>query len=146
MLTPYTNTTAIRLIHIFEAIEDKYNLTFTRDFLGRSEFTQLYMWLNRDDGYLNTRSQSVNNLIDWSNGDSGFIDFATDTLTLALNNPVGSPSDNLQFSIFITPDAGFLSVPYSVVIVDDNDGIVYEQNNLTGVQQLDGGFSPQEMH
>jgi len=131
---------AIRLIHIFEAIEDKYNLTFTRDFLGRSEFTQLYMWLNRDDGYLNTRSQSVNNLIDWSNGDSGFIDFATDTLTLALNNPTGQPSDNLQFSIFITPDAGFLSVPYSVVIVDDNDGIVYEQNNLTGVQQLDGGF------
>mgnify|MGYP006233276483 CR=1 FL=1 len=131
---------AIRLIHIIEAIEDEYGLTFSRDFFGRQEFVDVYMWLNRDEGFLNTRSETSNNLIDWSNGDNGFIDFSTDTLSLDLVNPTGLPSDNLQFSIFITPESGFESVPYSVRIIDDNDGILYERTGLTGTQQLDGGF------
>jgi len=44
---------AIRLIHIIEAIENDFNLTFTRDFFSEDEFNDLYMWLNRAEGVIN---------------------------------------------------------------------------------------------
>ena len=43
---------AIKLIHIIEAIENKYDIAFSRDFFGDSEFTDLYMWLNRTKGHI----------------------------------------------------------------------------------------------
>lgn len=39
---------ALRLIRIIEAIETKYNLTFSRDFFDRSIFYNLFMWMHRD--------------------------------------------------------------------------------------------------
>ena len=39
---------ALRLIRIIEAIETKYNITFSRDFFDRSIFYNLFMWLHRD--------------------------------------------------------------------------------------------------
>lgn len=46
---------AIRLIHIIEAIEDKYpEITFSRDFFGTTDFTDLYMWLHREKGNISS--------------------------------------------------------------------------------------------
>ena len=46
---------AIRLIHIIEAIEDAYpEITFSRDFFGTSDFTDLYMWLHREKGNISS--------------------------------------------------------------------------------------------
>lgn len=39
---------ALRLIRIIQAIETKYNITFSRDFFDRSIFYNLFMWLHRD--------------------------------------------------------------------------------------------------
>ncbi|CAB4153882.1 Bacteroidetes-Associated Carbohydrate-binding Often N-terminal [uncultured Caudovirales phage] len=39
---------ALRLIRIIQAIEQKYNLTFSRDFFDRSIFYNLFMWMHRD--------------------------------------------------------------------------------------------------
>ena len=36
---------SIRIIEIIKAIEVKYSFTFSRDFLGRAEFLNLFMWL-----------------------------------------------------------------------------------------------------
>jgi hypothetical protein len=42
---------AIRLLHIIEAIEDRYDeITFSRDFFNNTDFTELYMWLHRENG------------------------------------------------------------------------------------------------
>jgi len=46
---------AIRLIHLIEAIEDKYpEITFSRDFFGTTDFTDLYMWLHREKGNISS--------------------------------------------------------------------------------------------
>lgn len=37
---------AIRIMRIIEAIEAKYGLTFSREFLGGANFNNLFMWLN----------------------------------------------------------------------------------------------------
>ena len=41
---------AIKCIHIIEAIEDKYDLSFTRDFFDTAAFSNLYMWLSNISG------------------------------------------------------------------------------------------------
>ena len=40
---------SLRILKIIEAIEEKYDLEFSRDFFGTSEFTELYMWLDPDN-------------------------------------------------------------------------------------------------
>ena len=41
---------AIKAIHIIEAIENEYNIQFTRDFFSSTEFSNLYMWVNNKRG------------------------------------------------------------------------------------------------
>lgn len=58
---------AIRLIRIIEAIEDKYPLTFSRDFFGGSLFNQLYMWMHRGAGQIEySDGLSTQNISNWT--------------------------------------------------------------------------------
>ncbi len=41
---------AVKTIHIIEAIESQYNITFTRDFFGSTAFNNLYLWLSNVKG------------------------------------------------------------------------------------------------
>jgi len=41
---------AIKSIHIIEAIENQYNISFTRDFFDSEAFSNLYMWVNNKRG------------------------------------------------------------------------------------------------
>ena len=43
---------ALRLIKIIQAIEQKYNLSFSRDFFDRAIFYNLFMWMHRDSDRL----------------------------------------------------------------------------------------------
>ncbi len=40
----------LRVIKIIEAIEEKYGITFSRDFFGRATFLNAFLWLNQRDG------------------------------------------------------------------------------------------------
>ena len=57
---------AIKLIHIIEAIESKYpEITFSRDFFGTTDFTELYMWLHREKGNISSdelRTTQINTI------------------------------------------------------------------------------------
>jgi hypothetical protein len=44
---------AIKAIHIIEAIEDTYGVSFTRDFFDSAAFSNLYMWINNKKGEFN---------------------------------------------------------------------------------------------
>jgi len=43
---------ALRIIRIIEAIEAKYKVSFSRDFLGTATFNNLFMWLNGNENPL----------------------------------------------------------------------------------------------
>jgi hypothetical protein len=116
---------SIKLLPIIEAIESKYELSFSRDFFGRTEFTDIYMWLN------NSASSAVSKRlqIDFTNTGNILEIAGTEMSVLEDFYIVGdSPS---YVRIAITPSAGYESIPYKVI--RDLDGQFWTESiNLTG--------------
>jgi hypothetical protein len=75
-LNPLELRPSIKLIEIIKAIEVKYGFAFSRDFFGRSEFDNLYMWLNNN---ATLQGRPTEQLINFTTGDASGFNFATDT-------------------------------------------------------------------
>lgn len=109
---------AIRLIEIIKAIETKYEVSFSRDYFGRYEFQNLYLWLNRDkDSSAGGGTQIVN----FDGGSQDFIDFNTNIGTYNTCLSCGNLQVYFRNSIEITPSAGYENVPYSIRVVVNDD-------------------------
>jgi len=107
---------AIRLIRIIEAIEARYNITFTRDFFDRSVFYSLFLWLHKDAGNLVALGEEeVVQLSDHTQYGFVFED-STDTITYSGN----SGSGIRVLSIKVVPQAGFEGVTYNMKIYNNN--------------------------
>ena len=126
---------AIRLYHIILGIEDKYGLTFTKngtnDFFSTSndEFYQLYLWLHREKGDINSQiEESVKpigleeydfvNTTPSSNPDprSGDDEDLETSFVIGLNE---STEVFYEYTIDITPDGTGL---YSLELTDSQTG------------------------
>jgi len=73
---------ALRIHNIIEAIEVKYGITFSRDFLNRSQFQNIFMWLNgADESMVDTKRVEIENI------DLGapVFDIVNDTINLEPN-------------------------------------------------------------
>lgn len=112
---------SIRLLNIIEAIETDYDITFSRDFFGRAEFTNLFMYVNNKTELNNTAV-----LVDFDGGDNDFIDFATDTGTYPINTTVY----RWRFDVDIRPDTGFESAIYTVKC--EINGEIYKEQTFAG--------------
>lgn len=101
---------SIRFMAIIEAIEAKYGITFSRDFFGRNEFKELYLWLNNSDT-ANTTEQ----LINWTSGDA--TEYGLD-LTTDLWNMQSYPSNVnwIAYRVGVIPEPGFENVPYRIIV------------------------------
>ena len=65
---------AIRVDLILKAIEERYNLTFSQDFFFTSATENLYLWMNRNKGYMTGGgSLLLSNITSMWNGGSGTI-------------------------------------------------------------------------
>lgn len=122
---------SIKLIRIIEAIEDYYGIEFSRDFFGRSEFTNIYMWMNAE------RDEDIGNfnaVIDWDGGDTTYADLANNTFTF---DPFYSGTNFWNYRRFnhaltITPTDQ--SISYTVRTYKNNQ--LWLTNTLTGTQTL----------
>jgi len=119
---------SIKLIKIIEAIETKYDIVFSRDFFGTTEFQNLFLWINNDSELSKKSNNEV--IMDMTNigsigANGGTLDLTEDTFT-----PGGK---RIYGEVRITPSAGYESVPYSVERRLDGAswGTYY---NLTGTQ------------
>lgn len=119
-------TPSIRLLSIIEAIEAKYDFMFSREFFDRGEFTNLYMWANRDK----KDKVEVSLKVDFDSGDTDFVDLNTDTFTC--ETYLNSSSDGVRFKwrFSLTPSLGFETVPYTVNVY--NNGVQIYQQSFTG--------------
>jgi hypothetical protein len=95
---------ALRLKNIINAIENKYHITFSKNFLNSSAFENLYMWCNEN-------SEDVTNL--YLNGsfvlDIGFyIDYVTTLIGLDTIQITSNGSPNASNTVHLT-----LYFPYS---------------------------------
>jgi len=113
---------SLRLIKIIEAIETKYNITFTRDFFGRVEFTDLFIWLNADASILGTPTEQ---LIDWDSGNGA--DFGLSLTTDTWTN-TQALLDFYKYRIVIEPTDA--TIPYKVIV--KNFGVTVAELSCEG--------------
>jgi hypothetical protein len=102
---------AIRLIRIIEAIENDLNVTFSRDFFGRSVFHNLFLWLHKDAKEVDNAGQKQRVNLD-SKGN--LEDIAGVTVDLTEDSIICNDSYFSELYISIVPLAGFENVPYTV--------------------------------
>lgn len=81
-LNYYELKPAIKLARIIDAIEAKYNITFTSTFFSSSKFTDLFMWCHRREGYMFKGQQNgfTAQKIDFTSA-TGLFDASTDLYT-----------------------------------------------------------------
>ena len=101
----------IRLIRIIEAIENDLNVTFSRDFFGRSVFHNLFMWLHKDAKEVDNAGQKQR--VDL-NSKGNLEDIAGVTVDLTEDSIICNDSYYSKLYIAIVPLAGFENVPYTV--------------------------------
>jgi len=100
---------AIRLIRVIEAIETDLNVTFSRDFFGRSVFHNLFLWLHKDaKGVDNTGQREQMDFTDKGNLES----LSGTTVDLTDNYIICDDSIYSEIQIKITPSIGYENVPY----------------------------------
>ena len=123
---------AIRVIRIIEAIENKYNITFDREFLNRASFGNLFMWLHSYSEQIKVTSTSLG--IDFTSltildddwdVPSPEINLTTNSVSIDWENNFSTynilPSaKQASFSIFIYTTSSY---PYNLEIYDN--GVLY---------------------
>lgn len=126
---------SIKIIKIIEAIEQKYNVVFSRDFFGRSEFTDLFMWLNNGDNIKGGTKK-----INFTSG-STYVNLTTDVATFPVNYDDFNNRTYFTTVLRITPDIGYESVPYTITTY--RNGNVLSKIEKTGngvITQTFGSF------
>jgi len=100
---------SIRAKRIIEAIESKYSINFSNNFFGRTEFLNLFVWLNNGIG---SQGEPTEQLINWDSGNGG--DFGLSNATDTWINTQTLTALRYSYRITITPTD--LTIPYKVVV------------------------------
>ena len=132
---------ALRLIRIIEAIETELNVSFSRDFFGRSVFHNLFMWMHRDAKKLSNEGNRVQ--VDFTTKgtlETGVVPVTVDLTANTLLMPTQGDVRLAEFILKVTPSVGFGSVPYTLQIERETEGVVYSIN-LVGTQEVRLAFS-----
>ena len=128
---------AVRLQNIIEAIQTKYDITFSDDFFNdatNEQFSTLYMWLHRKSGSVERPTQVdfvYTRLTDLVQTQSQGISSVTNGIIT-----VNIPNNGLQPAFFIVDLAQASTNPYSVQVLRNGGTVVGELNSVTGNQTL----------
>jgi hypothetical protein len=133
---------ALRVIRIIEAIEQKYGITFSRDFFGKASFLDLFMWLNnKKDGIISEPIEfnitqpftgSTNNLISL-NGNQVEIKVRKSSIpSISSTLPRVIYYSNVDYFINVSDP----NLTYDAKIVDENDNVLVESLNLSGNKKI----------
>lgn len=138
---------AIKLSVIIKAIEQQYSIDFkTGNFFDTLAFSNLYMWLNRDKGKIDLENSLIVNDTAFtcvSTGNSARYfpaqtlcsvyqntpnKFVNGVYQITKNQYIIAPGAALQennfftYAVEITPNTGFTTVPYNILIFDELTG------------------------
>ena len=118
---------SIKIIKIIEAIEQKYNVVFSRDFFGRTEFTDLFMWLNNGDSVRGGTKR-----VNFTSGSSAYVNLTTDVATFPIDFTDFNNRTYFTTVLIITPATGFESVPYTITTYQNGVAISRIESTGTG--------------
>jgi hypothetical protein len=125
---------SIRIEAIIRAIENTYGFNFSDDFFSRTEFKELYLWLNNSDGVQYTEQE-----INWTSGDATEYGLNLSTDIWSVSQYI-SPISNMTFRVGVIPESGFDNVPYKIIA--KNNGIVYMTQDAIGSSALEFSQAP----
>lgn len=147
---------AIKMIHIIEAIESQYNISFTRSvnttgvstrdtFFSSDAFSNLYMWLHRNKGNYNEYDLEGSELVTIFNdftevSTTVLSSFDEEILTVSFT-PVGRV-EGYNVRLTVTPDTAYQSIDYTLAILDGATNEVLASSSGSGTRSLD--FYPDE--
>jgi hypothetical protein len=123
---------ALRLNAIFNEIENYYGVTFKKDFLNRAVFDNLFMWLHKEAGQIESFGDETRIDID-SAGSLNDI-FVTVNTTDDSISYTNSSSTKYKVFLKIFPENGFENITYRARIY--NNGIEKTIATLTGDQTI----------
>lgn len=130
---------AIRLQEVIDAIEARYNITFSSDFFNNSEpFASLYLWLARNKGRIGTNTEGEQILTkivgNWQLSGSSNFAFNLGNTTWSVNI---NSADNIIYAANLSIVPSDASVVYSMYAIDNVSGIrLAEAANVSGSNPL----------
>lgn len=137
---------ALRLKNFITAIENKYSITFSREFLNNSTFENLYMWLNNKTNKVIETSYICDNLNDLTVITDGDYDYIWGTYyegghTRLQANKIDVSIDNVYgtyrtYTAIITPDVGYTTVVYDAYLTTTDGTVIGYVTNYTGTLYL----------
>ena len=153
---------AIKASLVIKAIEEQYNLTFkTGEFFDSTEFSNLYLWLHRDKGKIETKNSLVvdstaftcgGNPSTGSDGPSTIVpssnlcalytaaptQFTNGVYKVTKTTNFSTDNYDFFYDVSITPASGFTSVIYDIIIFDalTGDTLAFETNTGNGSKQI----------
>jgi hypothetical protein len=120
---------SLRLIRIIEAIESYYGITFSRDFFGRSEFTELYMWMNNEKG---NKVGGNTIAVDFTSGDTTNVNLTTNICSVTSFNTSAS-NDEVYWQLALSVYSNISNVGKKITVITyNNDEILQEQELQLG--------------
>jgi hypothetical protein len=127
---------AIRLNRIIEAIEDTYSISFSDGFFkdtANTRFYNLFMWLHRKKGFVETESGEAENFVNnfTPNSSDLFFSMSSDRLSGLLD-----PARLSSMSVTIVPAT---TDYYKIKIVRNDTTTVYLSGSVTGTQTITEG-------
>jgi len=132
---------ALRLIRIIEAIETKFGVVFTRDFLGRASFYNAFMWLSRESGQIKAFGEKV--LVDLANQSGEGFTFNGTSDTIAY---LGSQTRiSRRVRIMVKPQPGYETIGFKVSVYNNGDLFTEVEGvgNAEAIIESDGNMSLQ---
>lgn len=114
---------ALRLTKIFDAIENRYDVVFKRDFLNRAVFDNLFMWMHRDAGRMVTFGDEQ--VVDINS--AGTIQTNTNATVNLTNNTISytvATSRKFTVKIKVLPVTGYEDVTYNLKIYNNGEQVV----------------------
>jgi len=114
---------SIRIIRLIEAIEEKYNIKFTRQFFNRTEFLDLYLLL---DNKQKEASSQVSEEVNFTSGETLFMNYATNTATFLYTFFV-----KFKHQMIVVPAVGSLETEYTLKTF--RDGELVKEETQKGV-------------
>ena len=121
---------SLKVIKIIEAIETKYSITFSRDFLSTTEFDDLYMWLSPD-----LEGKALGNrkdLINWGTTNGSWMNINTDVASYV---PTGTDVFDEIDILFNFAPADYVNPQYSIHVIDNvTDEVLAEKSIAKNAQ------------
>jgi hypothetical protein len=129
---------AIRLNRIIEAIEDTYSISFSDDFFkdtANTRFFNLFMWLHRKKGPVETESGEAENFVNnfTSSSSDPYFQMTSGALIATLDPARIAGGFPNGMSVTVAP---VTSDPYRIKIVRNDASTIYQSGNLTGTQTV----------